>query len=246
MAIRAYARSIETAMAQSLLDWRPMRWTVAAGLVLTLSGSACFEDSSPVETGETASSGAECIDGTEGCPCIEGACVGELTCLSNTCVDAGATSNPTTGATTNMTISTSSEDVMDDGSVEVGPSGPPMTTNDSGTEPGDACDPIYQPCDFDLHCVLTPDQFFICDYPGPVGPSDGCSDLECGPQLVCIQSEAFFECLDGSFGCCTTWCDLFGEESFCPDDQICLPPYGLSQPPIPGFEHVGVCVQNRF
>ena len=42
----------------------------------------------------------ECVDGTEGCPCIEGACVGELTCLSNTCVDAGATSNPTTGATT--------------------------------------------------------------------------------------------------------------------------------------------------
>lgn len=222
-----------------------MRWTVAAGLVLTLSGTACFEDSSPVETGETASSGAECIDGTEGCPCIEGACVGELTCLSNTCVDTGVMPTTTTGATTTMTISTSSEDVMDDDSVGVGPSGP-MTTGDSGSQPGDACDPLYQPCESDLHCVLTPDQFFICDYPGPVGPYEGCSRLECGPLLVCIQTTAFTDCADGFRGCCTRWCDLFEPGAFCPNAEICMPPYGIERPPIPGFEHVGVCVQNPF
>lgn len=236
-----------------------MRWTLALGLVSILHASACFEDAEPVADGGTASGSAgECVDGTEGCPCIDGQCVGALTCLSDVCVDAGATGpDPTGGADSGSTSSNSTSDsttsMMDTRGVDVdvGPDTlPPMTTSDSSGElgPGDPCDPIDVLCERDLACVGYGPEGFFCEPAGGGAPGEPCFEpQECGYFTACVPSQAFTDgmCPDG-FGCCTPVCDLFDPQggNACPEGQLCDPYYNDQQMPVRGYEHVGICVDN--
>lgn len=226
-----------------------MRWTVALAFVSTVCTSACFEDAPPVEDGGTASStGQECVAGTEGCPCIEGSCLEGLSCLSNVCVDAGSSTSTSGSSSGNRPESTSSVDgntvdVDVDSGVDTVP--PPMTSDSSGElPPGEPCDPVYDQCVAEVSCVGLRGDGFYCEFPGPLREGQPCLDrFECGYHLTCVDAQSFFDC-DGNFGCCTTFCDIFAPgEAFCQDGYFCQPYYFDERPP-PGYEHVGVCVQQ--
>lgn len=225
------------------------------GLVSILHTSACFEDASPVADGGTASdTSGECVDGTEGCPCIDGQCVGALACLSNVCVDTGATGPDPTGADSgstgsNSTSSNSTTNAMDTigPDVDVGPDTlPPMSTGMEELGPGDPCDPIYVFCERDLACVGYGPEGFICEPAGGGAPGEPCFEpQECGYYTACVPAEAFDNNCPEGFGCCTPVCDLFdpeGGNGACNDGQFCDPYFNDQNMPLPGYEHVGVCV----
>jgi hypothetical protein len=193
------------------------------------------------------SSGEECIAGTEGCPCIEGSCVGDLECYSNVCVDPGSTSattdpettadpdtttgpSTTTVGTTPMTTSMTTDEPTDEG---------PMTTDVGGGLPqGAACDPFVDLCEAGLACVGIDMSGLVCDVPGPGGQDEPCEGLTCGPGLLCMVAEVLPMC--GAPGCCSAMCDL-SAMPVCPMGLTCEALYPMGQVP-PGYEHVGVCI----
>jgi hypothetical protein len=221
-----------------------MRRIAALGL-LALLGGACFEDSNPVdETGAMQSSGEECIAGTEGCPCIEGGCVGELVCLSNVCVDAGSTS-AATGETTTASTTSSATTTPETSTSTTTPTtledGPAMTSDVAGgLPPGAQCDPFFDLCDIGLGCVGLDENGFVCDVPGPGQQDEPCENEGCGVGLLCMQAEVLAMC-QSMVGCCSALCDLNGGSDQCPTGLVCQEFYPPMQAP-PGYEHVGVCI----
>lgn len=218
--------------------------------LLALLGGACFEDTNPVdETGAMQSTGEECIAGTEGCPCIEGSCVGELACLSNVCVDAGSTSAATGEATsegtttTTTTPETSTSATTTPTTLDEGPldEGPPMTSDAAGGLPqGAQCDPFFDLCDIGLGCVGLDQSGFVCDVPGPGQQNEPCDNEACGLGLLCMQAEVLAMC-NSMVACCSALCDLNGGSDQCPTGLVCQELYPPMKAP-PGYEHVGVCV----
>ncbi len=205
-----------------------MRWTLTLTFMSALCMGGCFEDSKPVDT--AAESGSECTDGTEGCPCIDGACIGDLSCLSNTCVDASASGD-------------SAEDTGPDDSADSVDSGPPMTSDSSGElPPGAQCDPLLDECEVGFSCVGPGADGFYCEVHGDTPAGQPCLMVgDCGAHLVCIFAGQFSDCA-GEY-CCTGFCDLYDPdvEFYCPSGFFCEP-YFLKDK-VPGYEHVGVCVE---
>lgn len=208
------------------------------GLLLAVVGSACFEDTNPVdETGAIQSSGEECILGTEGCPCIEGSCIEGLACLSSVCVDPGSTSDGTTtdGPSTSTTATaTTTPTTLDEGPLDEGP----MTTSMGGLPQGSPCDPFFDQCEPGLACVGVDETGFYCDLPGVGQQDEACEGLGyCAPGLLCVQATELARC--ASMACCTTLCDVFSG-GMCPGMLLCQPFYPPMTAP-PGYEHVGIC-----
>lgn len=216
--------------------------------LLALLGGACFEDTNPVdETGAMQSTGEECIAGTEGCPCIEGSCVGELACLSNVCVDPGSTSAATSEATSEGTTTTTPETstsatttptTLDEGPLD---EGPPMTSDAGGDLPqGAQCDPFFDLCAMGLGCVGLDQSGFVCDVPGPGQQNEACDNEACGLGLLCMQADVLAMC-NSMVACCSALCDFNGGSDQCPTGLVCQEFYPPMKAP-PGYEHVGVCV----
>ncbi len=226
-----------------------MRRIAVLGL-LAAFGGACFEDTAPVgETGAAHSSGDECIAGTEGCPCIDGACVGELECLSSVCVDAGSTSAASAdGSTSSATSSATSSNTvtstppLDEGPLDEGPldEGPVTTSMGGGLPQGAPCDPFFDQCEMTLACVGLDMAGLVCDAPGPGTQYEACDQEACGPGLLCMQASAVGGMCQSMVACCSAMCDLSGE-GLCPTGLVCEPFYPLMSAP-PGYEHIGVCV----
>lgn len=223
-----------------------MRPLAASILAWALCATGCFEDAPPVDDGETApSTGAGCTAGTEGCACIDGACLAGLSCLSNVCVDPGgsgptttATSGPeTTGVTSGPGMTSSMDSTV--GPADTGP--PPLTTDGGSIPPGGDCDPLFDLCEPGTACIGPSGDGIICLPPGTAGPGQPCEALDCGPGLYCAPSASFDLCSGN--GCCTPFCDLFDPGTACPDSQVCDPLFPGAGPP-PGYEHVGICVDN--
>ncbi|MEM7155343.1 MAG: hypothetical protein AAF799_21015 [Myxococcota bacterium] len=213
-----------------------MRWSFALGFVSILWTSACFEDAPPappmMDGGNADTSESDCSPGAEGCECLEGECVGELSCLSNVCVDASATGVATT------TADEGTGEESDTGSVDEGPAetGSPTT---GGTLPVDApCNPTDDQCAPGLTCNSPGLDGFVCAEPGPTAANEPCGDTTCSTGLICYDSETF-DC--GGIGCCTGFCDVDSPDGWCPAGFSCEAFYPGAKAP-PGYEHVGVCV----
>ncbi|MEX1363661.1 MAG: hypothetical protein AB1Z98_11065 [Nannocystaceae bacterium] len=213
-----------------------MRMTAAASLAWVLCASACFEDAPPVDDGSaTPSTGPECAAGTEGCPCLEDDCVGELMCLSNVCVDPSTTTGPT-DPTSDSSATTAADDTGPMSDVDTGP--PPMTTGSGGLPPGAACDPLFDECELGVACIGLEESGFVCIEPGDGGLGDACEGFTCAAGLLCIAADAFVSC--SGLGCCAELCD-FSKLDGCPADQFCEPFYVPGMAP-PGYDDVGICV----
>lgn len=222
-----------------------MRWTRALGPLLTLVVGACFEDAAPIDdTTAMQSSGSECTPGTESCPCIDGACVADLMCLSNTCVSAPSGSDDTsTGpgpATSDSGPATTTPATSDSGPA-TSDSGPATSDSSSGLPPGSPCDPLENLCELGYACVGLDPEGFFCDFPGrgDQGVSCDADSLEtCAEGLLCVTAEVLDGCVDAA--CCTMLCEVDGG-SACPTNLNCSPFYPPGQAP-PGYDHVGICV----
>jgi hypothetical protein len=223
-----------------------MRWITALGLPLALASGACFEDAPPVDdTGATQSSGHECIAGTEGCPCIEGSCIDDLACLSNVCVDAGSTSDDTTGPgpATASSTSTTPETSTSNTTIEPGDTfadGPVTSDSAGGLPPGSPCDPFADLCIMGYACMGVTEDGLYCEAPGQGQQSEPCDSPTCDVGLVCVEVVAFNDC-SGMVGCCTVMCDLTGSGD-CPMGLMCT--YLFDPMLVPEYAHVGVCVAN--
>jgi hypothetical protein len=213
-----------------------MRRISLLGLVLATLGSACHEEPDPVEeTAAMPSTGEVCLPGTEGCPCIEGSCVANLSCFSNVCVDAGPMTGDTTTdepvASTTAAADSTTAATLDEGS----------TTASMGDLPGGSpCDPLSDQCVPELGCVGLNENGFFCDDPGPVQQDEPCRGLGyCAAGLVCVTADRLDRCT--SLSCCTALCDVLGEDT-CPFMLSCSPLYPREAPP--GYEHLGICVSG--
>ena len=211
-----------------------MRWTLALSFVSLLWTSACFEDTPPPPAGPGTADGmdSECSPGAEGCECLEGECVGELSCLSNVCVDANATAMTTT--TAGATGGGSSSGSVDEGPADTGS----LTTSGGDLPAGAQCDPVFDLCEAGLACIQPDLDGFVCAEAGPVQLNEPCSAVPCAAGLICYDGNAL-GC--GGNGCCTTFCDLFEPDGWCADGFVCSPFYPGAKAP-PGYEHVGVCI----
>jgi len=225
-----------------------MRRIAALAFLVAAGIGACFEDTNPVdETGAMQSSGQECILGTEGCPCIEGGCVGDLECLSNVCVDAGGTSEASGATSSNPTTSVGATSLDEGPVMEEGPvvdEGPVTTDVGGGLPQGAPCDPFLDLCEPGLACVGVDETGFFCELPGPFGPFEPCEGSTCGPGLLCVQAEGIDACVaQGLAGCCTFLCNVVDGGFECPPELVCEPFYPAMSAP-PGYDHVGICVSN--
>lgn len=223
-----------------------MRWLPTLSLLIPLATSACFEDSSPPPqpSSGSSSSGGGCAPGTEGCACIEEACIGGLTCLSATCVDP----SPTGGATDSSPVTVDGTSTSGDGESTSRGTTTPETTDASG--PSDAgmdggslpsgalCDPIDDECGPGLACGFPEADGISCAPPGLGGPGTPCGIIECGAGLLCHMSAALDDC--NAQSCCTNFCDASGPDD-CPGPLACRPFYPPGTAPA-GYGHVGVCL----
>lgn len=210
-----------------------------------LVGGACFEDSPPV-----ADSGPDnCTEGTEGCPCIDSECVGELVCLSNTCVDPDSNTGTADGSGQSATgpVATSEPGTGTSGAdgatttTDDGPPPPPDTGEPPGDlPPGATCHPLDDQCGPGLACVgLGMNLEMFCTEPGPLVAGDECGDdatVICDAGLLCIVADSFAAC--NGVGCCAEICDVNNDD--CPGSLFCDPFYPADKSP--DYADVGICV----
>ncbi len=216
-------------------------------LALGLGTTSCFESSTPNESGTDS-----CQDGLEGCPCLEGECIGDLMCLSMLCVDPNAgtgtstatstTTPPTTmGPVDTGSVDTGSVDTgsVDTGSVDTGFTTGPVDTGsvDTGPPPGDECDPLLQDCNNQEVCIPHEDGFACFQTDGSDVFGDPCVQTSCDVGLLC-WANPFDSCPAAE--CCTAFCDMDFPD--CPMGLECASYYEPGMEP-PGFESVGICVQ---
>jgi hypothetical protein len=215
-----------------------MREIAAWGLfgLLGVGLGGCFEEPTPVEdSGAMQSTGEVCIPGTESCPCIQGACVGDLECLSSVCVDAGSTSAATGApetATSTSGPSTTVATTLDEGPTDEGP----MTSDASGgLPPGAQCDPFVDLCDPGLACNGVDMAGLVCTDPGFGGQGSSCEEIFCDAGFLCTYKIS--TCM--SEYCCAAICNLVGRTE-CPEGLTCRPFFPDGSAPL-GYDHVGVC-----
>lgn len=215
-----------------------MRWANVVGAGLMVWAVSCFEDSPPVADSGPAATTDGCADGTEGCPCIEDECVGELVCLSDTCVDPGGTGEDS-GRATGMDSGPIATGDVTGASETADPPEPPMTGGVGMLPPGADCHPLDDQCMPGLACVGLAEFSMFCDEPGPLNPGDECGDpLGCGPLQLCIAASAFENC--NGIGCCAPICDVSQGNRQCGSPSVCDPFYPRGK--APGYADVGVCV----
>jgi hypothetical protein len=108
------------------------------------------------------------------------------------------------------------------------------------------CDPLMSACAAGEECApvlpawLTGEDFaFACMPEGLSTEMFGACDLpsDCGPGLGCVNETPVPCGPDEAFGCCVPYCEL--PEGVCPGSLICSAWFDNA---MPGFEHVGACV----
>ena len=123
--------------------------------------------------------------------------------------------------------------------------GPGTTTLDYGLCLR-ACDPLQPECSVDEQCSqLLPGWFADTTSPFVCMPAGDASELfvpcnlpiDCAAGLTCTGETPEPCGPDVLFGCCTPYCDLDAPD--CPETLTCRP---WSTDPLPGLEHVGVCL----
>ncbi len=216
-----------------------MHWRLILGIAFLFVATACFENTPPI--GDT---GSQCTDGTEGCPCIDGECVGALMCLSSVCVDPMSNDDTTSGNATTASNTTTTDTgpgttASDDTEVSGDVSDSSTTTSGGdGIPNGQNCDPLDDLCDESLACVGIDAEGLFCTRPGSSGLGEECAG-PCAAGLVCMGATEFTDC-DFPTGCCAAVCSVFND-STCPPTLFCVAVYQPGSTP-DGYEHVGVCI----
>jgi len=109
-----------------------------------------------------------------------------------------------------------------------------------------SCNPVLQDClDPALSCYLEGGVSFGC-YPDVSGEKGQVNDpceafAECDEGLTCAGA-AFVGvgCAEGSFACCTPWCEF--PDGACPNpDQQCLEVFDSHPAPTPEYAKIGFC-----
>ncbi len=108
-----------------------------------------------------------------------------------------------------------------------------------------ACDPLLQDCDGTDVCIPNLDKFVcVLDASGDGGKqNDPCEFANnCDKGLICLNiAAASPDCMKGSTGCCSPFCDLAKQDTPCPNGTECVQFFDPMMPIPPGFEDVGVC-----
>lgn len=216
-----------------------MRYGIFGLALVIVLGTSCFDVSPTTETSatETGTTGegttGACQDGLEGCPCLEGECIGELVCLSMLCVAQGDETSSTT-ATEDTTGSdpatTTGEASTDTGTTDTGT----IDTGSIDTSPVEPCDPLLQDCSRGEACNLVSNEFG-CTPAGSVGFGEPCEAGSCAAGLLCVATP-LLGCPGP--GCCTSYCDLT-DPGLCGAGLRCSP---FVEEPVPGNEDVGICL----
>ena len=64
----------------------------------------------------------------------------------------------------------------------------------------------------------------------------------CDKGLICLKiAAASPDCMKGSTGCCSLFCDFAKQDTVCPKGTECVQWFDPMMPVPPGFEDVGVC-----
>ncbi len=106
------------------------------------------------------------------------------------------------------------------------------------------CDPLLQDCQEQELCIpdsQNPAHFdCITDDSGPEGQAlDPCdSPFACDPGQLCLDPALAVECDPMAAGCCLPFCDLTLPNTCPGNGQECLP---YQDPPVPGYETLGLC-----
>ena len=108
-----------------------------------------------------------------------------------------------------------------------------------------ACDPLLQDCDGTDVCIPNLDKFVcVLDASGDGGKqNDPCEFANnCDKGLICLNiAAASPDCMKGSTGCCSPFCDFAKQDTPCPNGTECVQFFDPMMPIPPGFEDVGVC-----
>lgn len=106
------------------------------------------------------------------------------------------------------------------------------------------CDPLAPACPLGENCVDLYDVSggdFVCFGQSGSGMGDPCyTSSDCAVGLACTTLDG--DCPVDWPGCCTPYCDQGAVDPCAPalPEAKCLPYYG-DDPPLPGWEHLGLC-----
>ena len=108
-----------------------------------------------------------------------------------------------------------------------------------------SCDPLLQDCDGTDLCIPNGDGFIcVLDASGDMGKElDPCMFANsCDKGLLCLNTTfASPDCMKGSTGCCSPFCDFAKQDTICPKGTECVQWFDPMMPIPPGLEDVGVC-----
>jgi hypothetical protein len=171
-----------------------------AGFLAIVGCGGAGTPSADSETGTTApeSTGPTCTPGTEGCPCDQGSCAGELVCMADECVavaDVDTSSTTIDGSSEAGSTESSSSGEHDSSDATSSDSGSSSSGESSTTEAMPIC------LEWDRVCVD-------------------------GVQSTCLNGEwQDVTCNDvcGPFGFTSSGCEAVGNDCLCdtPDDPLC-------------------------